>query len=303
MKDRVPANPGRVLITPEDGSAPFYATMTRADNPTQEGTPLNTDSLLKNETAALFLLGSSGTPNQVLNFLGQFNLHQWKRRKVTKKLVKTAVSQVASSRSDTAFYVHYTNAAPYVTNDFSDSSVKWGSNPTYFGGGAAQSTTTQMTNTLKNCYWTPTSGNHITPEYPKFYSGGSARFSSTTSSSVTTVTGTDTVQLSCQITYSDWEILKSTDRNKYQDSGMSNPVAINDGYECYEYVYLGNPYELLNMLPQTSVAADAANADVKLQLQQADDTAIELYEAYQSQEAINAAQDDALIEIYERLEA
>ena len=255
--------------------------------------------ILADSTKTLFGLGTDAVPNQVLKFLGQFNLHQWKRRKVTKKLVKTTVSQVASSRSDTAFYVHYTDVAPYVTNDFSDSSVKWGSNPTYFGGGAAQNTTTQMTNTLKNCYWTPTSGNHITPESPKFYSGSSARFSSTTSNSVVTVTGTDTVQLSCQITYSDWEILKSADRNKYQDSGMSNPVAINDGYECYEYVYLGNPYELLIMLPQTSAAAEAANADVKLRLQQADDTAIELYEAYEAQEAINAAQDDALIEIYE----
>ena len=259
--------------------------------------------ILADSTKALFGLGTDAVPNQVLKFLGQFNLYQWKRRKVTKKLVKTAVSQLDSLHYNTAFYVFYTNAAPYITNDFSDSSVKWGSSPTYFGGGQAQSTTTQMTNTLKNCSWTPTHGRTDTPASPKFYSGSSARFSSTTSNNLTTVTGTDTVQLSCQITYSDWEILKSTNRNEYQDSGMSNPVAINDGYECYEYVYLGNPYELLNMLPQTSVAADAANADVKLQLQQADDTAIELYEAYEAQEAINAAQDDALIEIYERLEA
>lgn len=39
--------------------------------------------------------------------------------------------------------------------------------------------------------------------------------------------------------------------------------------------------------------------DMKSQLQQADDTAIELYEANMAQEEINAAQDDALIEIYE----
>ena len=43
--------------------------------------------------------------------------------------------------------------------------------------------------------------------------------------------------------------------------------------------------------------------DMKSQLQQADDAAIELYEAHMAQEEINAAQDDALIEIYERLEA
>nr|DAH76952.1 MAG TPA: hypothetical protein [Caudoviricetes sp.] len=44
MQDRVPVNPGRVKITPEGGSA-YYATMVRADNPTQEGTPLSKDTL------------------------------------------------------------------------------------------------------------------------------------------------------------------------------------------------------------------------------------------------------------------
>ena len=42
---------------------------------------------------------------------------------------------------------------------------------------------------------------------------------------------------------------------------------------------------------------------MKEQLQQVDDTAIELYEAHMAQAEINTAQDDALIEIYERLEA
>lgn len=65
MQDRIPVNPGRVLITPENGSAAYYATMTRADNPTQEGTPLNKSSLLKDTTAALFGLGADAVPNDV----------------------------------------------------------------------------------------------------------------------------------------------------------------------------------------------------------------------------------------------
>lgn len=40
FKDRVAANPGRVKISPENG-APYYATMERADNPSEAGTPLN----------------------------------------------------------------------------------------------------------------------------------------------------------------------------------------------------------------------------------------------------------------------
>ena len=67
MKDRVPVNPGRVLVTPENGGAAYYATLTRADNPTQEGTPLNKAALLKDATAALFGLGGDAVPDDVLN--------------------------------------------------------------------------------------------------------------------------------------------------------------------------------------------------------------------------------------------
>jgi hypothetical protein len=38
--DRVPEKPGRVKITPEEGTA-FYALLERADEPIQVGTPLN----------------------------------------------------------------------------------------------------------------------------------------------------------------------------------------------------------------------------------------------------------------------
>lgn len=66
MEDRVPVNPGRVLITPENGDPAFYATMARADNPLQEGTPLNKNTLLKDATAALFGLGSDAVPDDAL---------------------------------------------------------------------------------------------------------------------------------------------------------------------------------------------------------------------------------------------
>ena len=41
VKDRIPKRPNRILITPENGSAPFYATWQRADEPIEEGTPIN----------------------------------------------------------------------------------------------------------------------------------------------------------------------------------------------------------------------------------------------------------------------
>lgn len=59
MKDRVPRYPGRVTLTPVSGQANTYD-MVRADQPTQEGTPINKDTLLKDTTAAA--LGLTGDP-------------------------------------------------------------------------------------------------------------------------------------------------------------------------------------------------------------------------------------------------
>lgn len=79
MQDRVPLYPGRVVLTPVSGQANTYD-MTRADQPTQEGTPLNKASLLKDATAALFDLGSDAVPDDMLNALAHTgDLHVWKR--------------------------------------------------------------------------------------------------------------------------------------------------------------------------------------------------------------------------------
>lgn len=40
VKDRIPTRPNRIRIVPENG-APFYATWERADEPIEEGTPVN----------------------------------------------------------------------------------------------------------------------------------------------------------------------------------------------------------------------------------------------------------------------
>ena len=58
MQDRVSLYPGRVKLVPVAGQENTYD-MVRADSPTQEGTPLNKDSLLKDATAAL--LGGNET--------------------------------------------------------------------------------------------------------------------------------------------------------------------------------------------------------------------------------------------------
>lgn len=70
MTDRQPKYPRRILITPEDGSAQFYATWERADEPTDVGTPINKNTLLKDATA-LLLGGNPATmlPDDALRAL------------------------------------------------------------------------------------------------------------------------------------------------------------------------------------------------------------------------------------------
>lgn len=69
MQDRIPLYPGRVTLTPVSGQANTYD-MARADQPTEEGTPLNKNTLLKDATAALYGLGSDAVPDDVLGMLG-----------------------------------------------------------------------------------------------------------------------------------------------------------------------------------------------------------------------------------------
>lgn len=71
MQDRVPEKPGRVLVTPEDGSTAYYATLTRADKPTQEGDPLNKSTFLQDDTAALFGKDSTAVPNDIFAEIGR----------------------------------------------------------------------------------------------------------------------------------------------------------------------------------------------------------------------------------------
>ena len=79
MDDRVSLYPGRVTMTPVAGQVNTYD-MVRADDPTQAGTPLNKATLLKDATAALFGLGASAVPDDVLAELGKYKQYWWRRR-------------------------------------------------------------------------------------------------------------------------------------------------------------------------------------------------------------------------------
>lgn len=66
MKDRIPTKPGRVQLVPSPDDDDLFI-LTRADEPTETGTPLNKASLLSDATAAAFgLTGDAATVNGAL---------------------------------------------------------------------------------------------------------------------------------------------------------------------------------------------------------------------------------------------
>lgn len=65
MKDRTPRYPNRIKLTHEDGSVE-YVIWERADDPIESGTPLNKNTLLQDDTAALVSLDDTATVDSVL---------------------------------------------------------------------------------------------------------------------------------------------------------------------------------------------------------------------------------------------
>lgn len=110
MQDRVPLYPGRVTLTPVSGQANTYD-LTRADQPTQQGTPLNKASLLKDATAALFGLGTDAVPDDALHLLSRFqsglgNEYLWKKINVAAGYyeIQTLKDSIYIIESETKLY-------------------------------------------------------------------------------------------------------------------------------------------------------------------------------------------------------
>ncbi len=70
MKDRIPLYPGRVKLEAVAGQAGLYD-MTRADEPTEPGTPLSKATLLADDTAALYGLTGDATVNDTLQLINK----------------------------------------------------------------------------------------------------------------------------------------------------------------------------------------------------------------------------------------
>lgn len=104
MYDRqpTPGKEGRVLITPLNGSAPYYATVAMADEPLEKGTALNKANLLKDATAAMYGKGASAVPNDIFAYLGKYAQHWWWRKSL---VTATRYRLATTPASDYGSYV------------------------------------------------------------------------------------------------------------------------------------------------------------------------------------------------------
>ena len=230
MQDRIPLYPGRVTMTPVAGQANTFD-MVRADDPTQAGTPLNKATLLKDATAALYGLGTGAVPDDVFSFLGKYNQNCWKIIPVVWRDAYTTLGDVTSVKTGG----NSSSTATYSISYSASYSVDSSGNVTLVSPSTLSVSYTNYTamNALKGHYF---KSNISSVPGIYFVSADAPDAIRETIDSVRYVyiDGAELIGHAQGYEYGPVELVKSSDRNAYPDSG------IHDGYE---YEYLGIPLD------------------------------------------------------------
>lgn len=164
MQNRVPTYPGRVTMTPVAGQANTYD-MARADQPTQEGTPLNKDTLLKDATATLYALGSDAVPDDV--FIKIASLFQKTGKVVTGEYIGTG-SQPTIVFESKPLLVVIAHSTPKV---FSSAIIDIAIIPAFLGD--AKKPSSEYNSSFENAYiYISTLDGTVTTNDLSMYTGG-----------------------------------------------------------------------------------------------------------------------------------
>ena len=242
MKDRVPLYPGRVKLVPVAGQENTYD-MTRADQPTQAGDPLNKATLWSDVTAALFGLGANSVPDDGFAWIGKYNQYWWKRRVNTTNPIYVEKQNSASpnvpqvtpylcllnpngATSGSVTYADTVNVDLY-TGEVSLVNQKQVSFD-YYNDAVGESFkgkyVTGLYNATDNIYFIPTDATYNRGGWGNYFVIGYKI------SDVKLVTS----ELDQNPPIGEWVYLQSSSRDAYPDSGKQ------DGYE---YQYLGIPFD------------------------------------------------------------
>ena len=246
MQDRIPLYPGRVKMTPVAGQANTFD-MVRADDPTQAGTPLNKATLLKDATAALYGLGASAVPDDVLAELGKYKLHWWRRRIPAGAMYVEVQSDIPNAVGLFGPYVETSQViySKQLTIDQNNGSAALGAAltlPKTSGQELAEAIVANAplyVSVSGTIYYVPgdaTAGQGANSSFNKstimYYTSSNKDYVYINDSG--SPLGKTVTTKREQIPASDWQYLQSSNRNAYPDSGTQ------DGYE---YEYLGIPFD------------------------------------------------------------
>lgn len=232
MKDRVPLYPGRVTLTPVSGQANTFD-LVRADQPTQEGTPLNKASLLKDTTAALFGLGTGAVPDDVLVYLGKYAEYWWKRYAVT-PATYTLIPPPDTS-SNYWLFIYRSNSIEWSTEvSVSSDGVVSLVNPTTTTADSIRTNPTSWRGRFVKGIFkigsTTASNQDLVVHFTSQLSGASLNDSYVTFNA----TAYETVK-GVPATVSDvFDYVRSVNRNAYPDDGIQGG---------YKYQYIGVPFD------------------------------------------------------------
>lgn len=229
MHDRIPSpgKEGRVLITPEDGSTPFYATIAMADDPLQEGTELSSTTLLKELTASIYGLGREAVPDDVFAALSPLAMYHWKRRQYWEE---NSPYRAETNQTITLYSTYNTDATPETIEYCDDLDVDEDKNLVAVN---LQSAATEATEASMNTIGALIKGKYVLYESNYYYVGSFAVVADSNDVRLQVTAYLMTVE--SHLEYGAvWEPLSSTDPDAYP------PGFAEDGYF---YVAFGKAME------------------------------------------------------------
>lgn len=242
MQDRVPLYPGRVKMTPVAGQANTFD-MVRADDPTKAGTPLNKATLLKDATAALYGLGTGAVPDDVFAELGKYKQYWWKRIPVVWRDAYATLGDVTSVETGG----NSSSSATYSISYSASYSVDSSGNVTLVSPSTLSVSYTNYTaiNALKGHYF---KSNISSVPGIYFVSADAPDATRGTIDSVhyVYIDGAKLIGHAQGYEYGPVELVNSSDRNAYPDSGT---------HDGYEYEYLGIPFDNAVTVPKIEMGS------------------------------------------------
>ena len=237
MKDRVSLYPGRIRLNPVEGQDNVYD-LVRADEPIEEGTPLNKVNILKDSTIQKYINANLNVPDDVFNYIGNYAEYWWRRTSLGTTKYREKQTLSTSSDSSKTLTGNYYYDSVNVDEDTGAVTVN--------GAGTIIDMTTksELVSALKNKYLVVESTIiHIesTVNNGVGFSINKQGVASVIAEYYSVVTAESYLIEAGIVSY-----VHSTDRNAYPDSG---------DYNGFNYEYVGIPFENMPGAPRIEMGA------------------------------------------------